>query len=66
MTTDNVIKLNPDDSGSRGFIRSKSGSIWEYTPQTCGNEPRLVQRGSKYTNDKRKEDNERVKRQYKL
>lgn len=64
----NVIQLPVSESGKRGFIRSKSGWVWEYTPQTCGNEPRLVMRGtaSKYTKEKRNEDNDRVKRSYRL
>lgn len=67
-TETNVIQLNPDESGKRGCIRSKSGWVWEYTPQTCGNEPRLIARGtsSKYTKEKRNEHNEKVKRSYRI
>ncbi len=60
----NVIQLNVNESGRRGHIRSKAGFLWEYR----GNGPVCTERGtaSKYTKEKRNEDNERVKRSYRL
>jgi hypothetical protein len=77
--TDNVVFLPTEESGSRGFIRSKSGWVWEYTPDTArkraaaleancfdGPMPTKTSTSNKYTKDKRNEDNERVIRGYRL
>ena len=60
----NVIQLNVNESGKRGHIRSKSGYLWEYK----GNGPICIERAkaSKYSKEKRNEDNNRVKRSYRL
>lgn len=63
-TVTNVIQLNVNESGKRGHIRSKSGYLWEYR----GNGPICIERAkaSKYSKEKRNEDNNRVKRNYRL
>lgn len=60
----NVIQLPISESGKRGHIRSKAGFLWEYR----GNGPICTERSnaSKYTKEKRNEDNDRVKRSYRL
>ena len=77
--TSNVIQLPVSESGSRGFIRSKSGLVWEYTPETARRKAEALQANcfdwptptktptsNKYTKEKRNEDNNQVKRRYRL